>query len=357
MDWIRFSRGDFENHHDLKSTTMKKSYYLFNPGRMSRKDHTIVFDPVEKEDGTPQKPRYLPVAGVSALYIFGSVDANSAMYNFLGQQHIPVHFFDYHEHYTGSFSPREHLLAGQMVVAQADAYRSKKHRLAIAGAMVEGATFNMLKNLRYYAGRGKDLEALIVQLETLREGLPKVSSVPELMGVEGNCRQTYYAAFDSIVEGYAWEGRSKRPPKNELNALVSFGNAMCYSLCLDAVYNSQLNPTVSFLHEPGARRYSLCLDVSEVFKPVLVDRLIFKLCNRRELRPEHFDFVDNACFLSESGRKVFVQAWEERLQQSIHHRELDRAVSYRHLVKLECYKLAKHLLGMEAEFRPFRAWW
>ncbi len=335
---------------------MKKAYYLFNPGRMSRKDHTLKFEPVNG-DGESAKPRYLPVSGVSALYIFGSVDANSALYNFLGRQHIPVHFFDYYQHYTGSFSPREYLLAGQMLVAQVDAYRSKEHRLRIARALVDGASFNILKNLRYYGNRGRGLLDLIGQIEALREEIPKVGSVGELMGVEGNCRQVYYSSFDEIVEGYAWEGRRKRPPKNELNALVSFGNSMCYSVCLDALYNSQLNPTVSFLHEPGTRRYSLALDMAEIFKPILVDRLVFKLCNRKELRAEHFDFIDDACFLSDGGRKVFVKAWEEKLQQGIHHRKLGRAVSYRHLVRLECYKLAKHLLGMEPAYEPFKMWW
>ncbi len=335
---------------------MKKAYYLFNPGRMSRKDHTLKFEPVG-ENGVPQKPRYLPVTGVSALYIFGSVDANSAMYNFLGRNQIPVHFFDYYEHYTGSFSPKEYLLAGKLLIAQSDAYRSKKHRLKLAKAFVEGATFNMLKNLRYYGNRGKEVKAQIDQLDQLRGVIPKTQKVPELMGIEGNCRQVYYSAFEEIIEGYAWEGRRKRPPKNELNALVSFGNSMCYSLCLDSVYNSQLNPTISFLHEPGVRRYSLCLDVSEVFKPILVDRLLFRLCNRRELRLPHFDFIDKACFLSESGRKVFVSAWEERLQQTIHHRKLDKKVSYRHLVRLECYKIAKYLLGMDSDYQPFKIWW
>ena len=335
---------------------MKKAYYLFNPGRMSRRDNTLKFDPVTDED-KEQKPRYLPVSGVSALYIFGSVDANSAMYNFLGQQHISVHFFDYYKHYTGSFSPRDYLLAGQMLVAQTDAYRSKKHRLQLARSLVEGATFNMLKNLRYYIHRGRGLDKQIKQLEALRPGLDKVGSVSELMGMEGNCRQVYYTAFDEIVEGYSWEGRRRRPPQNELNSLVSFGNSMCYTLCLDALYNSQLNPTISYLHEPGYRRYSLALDMAEIFKPILVDRLIFRLCNRRELRPQHFDFIDDACFLSESGRKVFVKAWEEKLQQTILHRTLDRQVSYRHLVRLECYKLAKHLIGMEPKYEPFKIWW
>ncbi len=336
---------------------MKKAYYLFNPGRMSRRDHTLKFEPVAKEGEPAPKPRYLPVNGVSALYIFGSVDANSEMYNFLGRNHIPVHFFDYYKHYTGSFSPREHLLAGQMLVQQVGAYTSKKKRLAIASALVDGATFNMLKNLRYYQNRGKDVLEQIGQLELLRAGICTVSSIDELMGVEGNSRQVYYSAFDEIIEGFAWEGRRKRPPRNELNALVSFGNSMCYTVCLDAIYNSQLNPTVSFLHEPGTRRFSLALDMAEIFKPILVDRLIFKLCNRRELRDQHFDFIDDACFLADNGRKVFVKAWEEKLQQSVHHRKLDRAVSYRHLVRLECYKLAKHIIGMEGDYEAFKIWW
>jgi CRISPR-associated protein Cas1 len=139
--------------------------------------------------------------------------------------------------------------------------------------------------------------------------------------------------------------------------MISFGNALCYTICLDAIYNSQLNPTISYLHEPGFRRFSLALDISEIFKPLLVDRLIFRMCNKREIRKEHFDYIDQACFLSPRGRKLFVKAWEERLQQSIQHRKLNRKVSYRHLLRLDCYKLAKHLIGMETHFSPFKAWW
>ena len=334
---------------------MKRAYYLFNPGRMSRRDNTLKFT-ATTEDGEA-KPRYLPVADVSALYMFGSVDANSALYNFLGRQHIPVHFFDYYEHYTGSFSPREHLLAGQMLINQTNAYRMSKKRMHLAGSFVSGATFNMLKNLKYYQSRGRELGSLIERLTELRKQIGTVTTVPELMGIEGNCRQLYYEAFPIITPGYAWEGRQKRPPKNELNALVSFGNSMCYTACLDAIYNSQLNPTVSFLHEPGFRRYSLALDVSEIFKPLLVDRLIFQLCNKNELSAGDFDLIDDACFLSERGRKTFVKAWEGKLKDGIHHRKLNRRVTYRHLIRLECYKIAKYVMKIDEAYEPFHAWW
>ena len=336
---------------------MKKAYYLFNPGRMSRRDNTLKFEPQPNEEQPVAKPRHLPVEGVSALYIFGSLDTNSALYNFLGRNHIPVHFFDYYQHYTGSFAPKEHLLAGQLLIAQADAYRSKRKRLAIAQALVDAAMFNMLKNLKYYGNRGRSLEKIIVQVQQLKDELPNAENISHLMGLEGNARQAYYESFGAIVETYEWNGRRKRPPADELNAMISFGNSLCYTVCLDANYNSQLNPTLSYLHEPGTRRFSLALDISEIFKPILVDRLIFRLCNRREVRAEHFDWVENACFLSPAGRKKVVQAWEELLQKTIQHRKLERKVSYRHLLRLDCYKLAKHLLKMEPQFEPFKIWW
>ncbi len=334
---------------------MKKTYYLFNPGRLSRKDNTLKFTPVD-EDGNEKPPRYIPVEGVSDLYCFGSLDTNSALYNFLGKQHIAVHFFDYYEHYTGSFAPKEYLLAGKVQVSQTLHYHDRYKRQVIARRILDGASFNMLKNLRYYQSRGKDLSNEIALIEEYRVDLPKAEDIASLMGVEGNIRQAYYQAFDLILTDYMMEGRSKRPPKNELNTLISFGNMMCYTACLGGIYHTQLNPTISFLHEPGARRYSLALDLAEIFKPLLVDRAIFRVLNKKEIQPSDFDTRTNACTLKDSGRKAFVKAWEERLDKTIMHRKLGRNISYKHLIRLECYKLCKHVLGVDA-YEPFKTWW
>ena len=175
---------------------MKKTYYLFNPGRISRRDNTLMFTAVD-ELGNEQKPRYLPVEVIEALYIFGSIDANSALFNFLGKQRIPVHFFDYYEHYTGTFQPKEYLLAGKMQVEQTRAYLQNRRRMHIARQLVESASFNMLKNMRYYAA--------------------------------GAGRWRLSSAF--------WKATGKTSAP--LRTLV---------------YHTQLNPTISFLHEPGTRR-------------------------------------------------------------------------------------------------------
>lgn len=339
---------------------MKKTYYLFNPGTLERKDNTLKFTPFE-EDGSGEmlksgQPRYLPVEDIMEFYVFGSLRANSSLYNFLGQKGIAVHFFDYYENYTGSFMPRDSLLSGRMILAQTSAYQNKKKRIELARKFVEGASFNMTKNLRYYNTRGKDLDGLIEKIEEYTSQLPYLNAVDALMGIEGNVRQIYYKGFDLILNDFSMDGRSKMPPRNEVNALISFGNMMCYSQCLRAIHQTQLNPTISYLHTPGERRYSLSMDISEIFKPILVDRVIFRLLNKRELQEKHFDNKLNRCLLNPTGKKIFVKAFDERLSETIQHRSLKRKVSYKHLVKLECYKLSKHLLGME-EYKPFKMWW
>lgn len=334
---------------------MKKSYYLFNPGRLSRKDNTLCFVPVD-EDGNEGQPRYIPIEGVDNLYCFGSLDANSAMYNFLGKNHVSVHFFDYYEHYTGSFMAKEYLLAGKMQVEQTRHYLSDKKRMVVAKTLVEGAAFNMSKNLKYYQGRGKDVGKSLGQIENYSSLIADSGNVAELMGIEGNIRQAYYGAFGEIINDFDMGSRSKQPPQNEVNALISFGNMMCYTVCLDQIYHTQLNPTISFLHEPGARRYSLALDLSEIFKPMLVDRTIFTVLNKKQIQASDFRQDINRCVLKEGAKKVFVQAFEERLKETFKHRSLGRSVSYKHLVKLECYKLQKHLLGMEV-YKPFKMMW
>ncbi len=322
---------------------------------MSRKDNTLKFTPVD-ENGVEGTPKYIPVEGVSDLYCFGALDANSALYNFLGKEQIAVHFFDYYEHYTGSFLPKEYLLAGKMQIAQTKHYISKPKRILIAQKFIEGAAFNILKNLRYYQSRGKDLVGCIEAIERYSASINQSADIDTLMGIEGNIRQVYYDAFDVILNDFAMNGRSKQPPKNEVNALVSFGNMMCYSLCLGQLYHTQLNPAISFLHEPGYRRYSLALDLAEIFKPILVDRVIFKVLNKREIQGKDFDIQLNGVVLKEGAKKIFVRAFEERLNETIKHRALNRSVSYKHLVKLECYKLTKHLLDMEL-YKPFKSWW
>ncbi len=335
---------------------MKRPFYLFNAGRMSRKDNTLCFVAVN-EAGEEQPAKHLPIETVNELFAFGALDANSAIYNFLGQHHVPVHFFDYYGHYTGSFMARDYLQSGRVHIAQTKAYLDPKKRVAIAQSFVDGASFNMLKNLKYYDNRGRDMEPFITRIETYRESIPLSKDVPQLMGLEGNCRSTYYDAFDLIINDFEMGNRTKQPPSNEVNALISFGNMLCYTLALSQIYHTQLNPTISFLHEPGERRFSLSLDIAEIFKPIYVDRIIFKLLNKKEIQAKHFDRNTNGCRLNETGKQIFTREWDTKLKETIKHRVMNKQVSYRHLVKLECYKLMRHFLDEGSVYKPLKMYW
>ncbi len=199
-----------------------------------------------------------------------------------------------------------------------------------------------------------EIWATIEGLASLIDSQPTVDAV---RGIEGKMRERYYRAWPRILSGdWVFRQRVRRPPDNEVNALISFGNSVLYTACLSELYRTQLTPTISYLHEPGARRFSLALDLSEIFKPLIVDRAIFRLINTNQLRPEHFERSLNGCYLAESGKKLFLGALEARLASTIHHRRLGRHVSYRHLIRLECYKLIRHLTGVET-YHAFRAWW
>lgn len=334
---------------------MKKTYYLFNPGRLSRKDNTLKFTPVD-ENGEEGQPRYLPVEAVEDLYIFGSLDANSSLFNFLGKNQISAHFFDYYENYTGSFMPRDGLLSGKLLVKQVEHFSNRKKRIEIARKFVDGAASNMMKNLRYYQNRGKETVSFIDVISHFTSKIDETDEIDVLMGLEGNIRMNYYEAFDLIINDFRMGSRSKQPPANEVNALISFGNMMCYSQCLRAIHQTQLNPTISYLHSPGERRYSLALDIAEIFKPILVDRLIFSMLNRKELKEEDFEHKLNRILLKEKGKKTFVAGFENKLSETIQHRKLGRSVSYKYLIRLECYKLIKHIMGIET-YKPFKMWW
>ncbi len=334
---------------------MKKTYYLINPGKLSRKDNTIQLNMVEK-DQQEVRARYLPVEQIEEFYVFGAIDANSSLYNFLGKNDIAVHFYDYYENYTGSFMPRDQLLSGKLLINQAKHHLSKTKRLVLAKAFIEGASFNISKNLKYYNSRGKNLEACLQTIQHHSESIQTARDIPSLMGIEGNIRQKYYEAFDTIINDHTMGGRSKQPPKNEVNALISFGNMLCYSQCLRAIQQTQLNPTISYLHSPGERRYSLALDIAEIFKPVLIDRLIFSMLNRKEIQADDFEHKLNHIVLKDKGRRAFLTSFESKLNETFHHRKLNKSVSYKYLIRLECYKLVKHLMDMD-DYKPFKMGW
>jgi CRISPR-associated protein Cas1 len=328
-----------------------RDYYIFKSGRIKRQDSSIIFE-YKEEDIEKRIP--IPINDIDSIYLFGEVDLNTKLITFLSQNNIMIHFFNYYGFYTGSFYPKEFLLSGDLLVKQVLHYFSNKKRIELAKEFVIGAINGAILNLKKHKDK---INNEIDELQKLIESVEKQTKVSMIMGVEGNAKEIYYKAFPKIInQKIDFQKRVKNPPDNMMNALISFTNSLVYTSVLKEIYKTQLNPTIAYLHTPGTRRFSLSLDISEIFKPIFGDRIIFALLNDGILKQSDFDKSLNFAYLKEEGRKIVIKAFEEKLNTTCHHKVLNRMVSYRKLIRLELYKIIKHLMN-EEKYKSLNFWW
>lgn len=330
---------------------MKETLYIFSNGELKKQQNTIYFE----GDG---KRKYVPIEHISTLMIFGEVTINKRLLEFLSQKEILLHFFNYYGYYVGTYYPREHYNSGYMILKQAEHYMDEEKRVGLTRKFVEGAASNILRVLKYYNARGSELDGHIKSIEELRDRVLLHKRVEELMAIEGNIKDRYYGSFNEIIksEEFAFKKRTRRPPTTKLNALISFGNSLLYTIVLSEIYKTHLDPRIGFLHTTNFRRFTLNLDVADVFKPIIVDRAIFALLNKGMLKNNCFLKELDRVYLNERGRDIFVRELEDRLKATIKQDKLKKNVSYRRLIRMDLYKIEKHIMG-EEEYKPFVARW
>lgn len=331
---------------------MKQSYYLYKSGRLQRKDNTLEI--IYKDNSK----KVIPIERVEDIYIMTEFDFNTALLNFLAQYGVKIHFFNYYGFYTGTYYPKESLVSGKLLIKPVENYTDINKRIKIAKAFIESASYNIHRNLIYYKNRGKNLEKYIKEIEFFRKQINKCKDIQELMGIEGNIRKVYYSSWNDIInQDIRFGRRVKNPPDNAINSLISYVNTFIYTRVLSEIYKTQLNPTISYLHEPSERRFSLCLDIAEIFKPIIGDRLIFSMLNKNQITEKDFEKDLNFLYIKDRARKEIAKEIDKRLQKTIKHKNLERDVSYEYLIRLEIYKLIKYLLGNEEKYEGFKMWW
>lgn len=326
---------------------MGSTRYITSMGELSRKDNSLCF----RKDG---KNVYIPIENTKEIYCLNEVSINSKLLDFLSQNNVVVHFFNYYEGYSGTFYPKNQYNSGRLLIKQVEKFNYS--RLVIAKAIVEGIGINIREVLNHYYKHDK--KEVKKTMDWIKDEffirVKEADGIKELMCVEGEVWQRFYSEFKNFLpEDFIMNKRVKRPPDNPINALISFGNTLLYTKTISAIYRTHIDQRISFLHEPSEGRFSLSLDISEVFKPVIVYRTIFELVNRKQLQvTKHFDKKVNYCLLNEEGRKIFITAFEDRMESVFSHPKLKRKISYRTAIKLDCYKLIKFIME-DKEFKPF----
>ena len=326
---------------------MGSTRYITSMGELTRKDNSLCF----RKEG---KNVYIPVENTKEIYCLNEISINTKLLDFLSRNNIVVHFINYYEGYNGTFYPKNQYNSGRLLIKQVEKYNSS--RLVVAKAIVKAIGENIEEVLyHYYKHNKKDVKGTIDWIRkefTLK--IDNANNIKEVMAIEGEVWQKFYSNFKYFLpEDFIMNKRVRRPPDNPINAMISFGNTLLYTKTISAIYRTHLDQRISFLHEPSEGRFSLSLDISEAFKPVIVYKTIFDLVNNKKITvSKHFDKKVNYCLLNEEGRNIFISAFEERLESVFIHPTLKRKVSYRTAIKLDCYKLIKFILE-DKDFSPF----
>jgi len=324
-----------------------KILYITQSWKLARKDNTLFFE-------NEKIKKTIPIVNLEEIFCLWEVTINSKLLSYLTENKISIHFFNYYGYYVWTYYPKESYVSWKLLVKQVEYYQNIEKRLEIAKSIVRQIWKNAIYTLYHYKRHWKKVDRYI---ENIRENLLILNNqktINQVLMIEGNIWWNFYDSFKEFLpKDFILNKRVKHPPDNPINALISFWNSILYTHTLTKLYHTQLNPTISYLHEPLERRFSLALDLAENFKFPLTFQIIFKLINKWSLKVEqHFDENLNYAYLNESWRKIFLKAWNEKIQESFLHKKLKRKVSYSSLIKLDAYKLIKKLIE-EQKFIPF----
>lgn len=331
-----------------------KNIYIFSIGKLVRKHNNVYF--VNKEG----KKKPLPIEAVSNIFILNKVSLTYNAIKLLLDRNIFIHLFYENEkkgifYYLGTISPRHKHPAGIIHVKQAEAYLNQEKRAKISLEIIDALRYNCIKVIEKYP-EAKEETIFLRSFNVFRKFEENFNHYKDfkfvITGIESTIWNYFYSAIDKILKYFKLERRTKRPPKNEANAIVSFSNQLLYSIVISEIYKTHLDPTISFLHEPFERRFSLALDLAEPFKPIITFRTLIWLINQNVVKEGHFVKGLNGILLNEFGKKKVIEEFEKRLNETVKLKNRPKR-SIRFYIRLQCYSLERFLIEGK-EFKAFR---
>ncbi len=324
--------------------------HIVEDGILNRDDFSLVF-----QGDDVRRP--IPAEATEQLNIYSNVTVTPAALATINFHNIRLAYCDRYGNLIGTYVPAGNGSLATTFLKQAQLYCDDSRRLEAGRALEDAGICNMRSNLRHYCYKlnRPALKDAIEDLDSILKLVSHAGSIGELLVLEAQARKRYYACFSDILLGtdFDFSKRSRRPPEDPANALISFGNTVLYNKFLQLIWKTSLDPRIGIVHATNDRMYSLNLDFADVFKPVVVDRVIFSLVNRMAISSER-DFCtsdEGGTYLNESGKRVFIQALQGRLAS--YHSEGDRRVSYGQLMQEDVRGFCDFVIK-GTEFRPYR---
>ncbi len=341
---------------------MKKllnTVYVTTMGASLRKDGENLVVTVDSEE----RGR-VPLHMIASLVLFGAIHISPALMGACASGGITIVLLDR----IGRFQARlDGPVSGNVLLRRAQ-YRIADVPDEIVRSLVTGKVSNqravLMRHLRDYGDdvSGEDRQQVSTVTDRLSDILRRVGlgnlDCETLRGAEGEAAALYFSVFDRLIRSpdaqLRFSGRSRRPPLDPINALLSFLYTLLTHDCRAAAESVGLDPAVGFLHRDRPGRPSLALDLMEELRPVFADRLALSLVNRRQLRAADFERQDSgAVFLTDAGRKTVLEAWQDRKKEERRHPFLDEIAPLGLVPFLQAQMLSRHLRGDLDAYPPW----
>ena len=347
---------------------IQNTLYLTTPGTVVHRDHLTLRVEIEK-----QTRLTVPIHHLESICAFGRVVVTPHAMSLCWQHQVAVHYHTENGHLLaqvlGSGDTRYLLRRAQYAAADSPEVAARIARQFVAGKL-QNSRSNLLRSgreaetdsdRRELVGAADELARLIDQLGNappvatncgLREALDPIR------GMEGLGARVYFSAFANMLkqqrEDFRFVNRSRRPPRDRVNCLLSFNYALVRHDCLAALTTAGLDPYVGWLHATRAGRPACALDLMEEFRPCLAERLALTLINRRQIEPGHFrEREGGAVEFTDRGRKEVIQAWQRRKQTEIKHALFKENIRLGQVFSIQARLLARSLRGDIPDYIPF----
>ena len=342
------SVDQYSNWHNSNLEFINGRYHITSDGIINRKDYGLLFE-------NEKKKHFIPVEVSDQLNIYGNVTLASSVLQILGNREIKVAFFDKYGRLIGTFLPEKTKRSAEIILVQSKNYMDEVVRIDTARRMEIAGLHNIRANLRYYEKKQKgNYKDRINAISEYIGEINRASSVNDMMLIEAKARQLYYASFNDILANpdFQYEKRTKRPPKDAINACISFGNTLLYNTFLTIMWKKGLDPRFGVVHATNRRSQSLNLDFADIFKPIIVDRIIFAMINKKMLTLlTDFETSNMGVYLSKEGKNIFLQMYEEKLKSKITFK--GKEISYYQLLESDVQNYKNFLLKNES-YKPYK---
>lgn len=327
-----------------------KDFHIINDGILTKKDFTLLFENEEKRC-------QIPLEAIDAINIYSNVIFSDSIFNQLSHYGIHINLYDKYGNHLGSYIPVNQRNQTKVWIKQVSIYNNPSERLFYAKKIIMAAIHNIRCNLRYYQKYRKpgQLSQEINKISSIIKEMNEAKDISQLLLLEARARRIYYQCFNIIIEksDFTFTIRTKRPPKDPLNALISFSNTILYQKISHAIHQTSLDIRISFLHSSLKRSENLHLDLAELFKPVIADRTIFTLINKKMLLPgQHFEASENGgIYLNKLGKSILIKEIERKCDQKLMINGISR--TYLFLFQEEARKLEQSLL-YATPYKPYK---